>query len=133
MENWYYMNCNVSFSKIRGFRPVIDLRQNIFFIRKHNVFIMLNYFKFNSAIFWCNFNFNFEYNLKNILYMLVSVISIFTLFSFSLYFHRPFFSSTFLSIGLFFIGCFFLRPFSPSAVFSLGFFFLGLFFPAIFS
>ena len=71
--------------------------------------------------------------------MLVSVISIFTLFSFSLHFDRPFFSSTFLSIGLFFhrpffpsaffsIGCFFLRPFFPSAVFSLGYFFLGFFF-----
>ena len=62
--------------------------------------------------------------------MLVSVISIFTLFSFSIHFHRPFFSSTFLSIGLFSIGCFFLRPFFPSAVFSR-LFFPRLFFPRL--
>ena len=79
--------------------------------------------------------------------MLVSVISIFTLFSFSLHFDRPFFSSTFLSIGLYFhrlffpsaffsIGCFFSRlffprPFFPSAFFSR-LFFPRLFFPRLF-
>ena len=92
-------------------------------------FIMLYYyFKFNSSIFWCNLNFNFEYNLKNITYMLVSVISIFTLFSFSFHFHRPFFSSTFLSIGCFFLRPFFHRLFFLSAIFSIGYFFLDSYF-----
>ena len=78
------------------------------------------------GFFWYNFNFNFEYSLKNISCMLVSVISIFTLFSFSLHFRRPFFSSTFLSIGLFFHRLFF-----PSAFFSRPFF-PRLFFPRLF-
>ena len=59
--------------------------------------------------------------------MLVSVISIFTLFFVDLFIHRLFFLSTFFSIGCFFSRPFFHRPFFPGYFFP-GFFFLGYFF-----
>ena len=79
--------------------------------------------RFFVSEFWVSFDV-IKISISN---TIKRIFHIFTLFSFSLHFHRPFFSSTFLSIG-----CFFRRPFFSSAVFSLGYFFLGLFFPGFF-